>query len=264
MQFKYKDPIEISSESPSIVIPQCICDLLLLFCSLFSHIEIHSVQPGPEYISPDGLTLRPRQNGRHFANAIFKSIFVNENIWILIKISLEFVLKGSFNNIPALVQIMAWCRPDDKPLSEPVMVNLPTHMCVTRPQWVKRFAEGVTHSRDVTSILLDTSWVCHGVRTVQMGLWSCLALSFFLQNVMCLLFVFSLLIHVKIITGISLSSYLCVEISYAAVTPRRVALTCVQRVVKFCHTIGAQHFHVLRTFYTFGERSNASWLLLTR
>ena len=41
------------------------------------------------------------------------------------------------NNIPALVQIMAWRRPDDKPLSEPMMVSLLTHICVTRPQWVK-------------------------------------------------------------------------------------------------------------------------------
>ena len=32
---------------------------------------------------------------------------------------------------------MAWRRPGDKPLSEPMMVNLPTHICVTRPQWVK-------------------------------------------------------------------------------------------------------------------------------
>ena len=82
-------------------------------------------------------TLRPRQNGRHFADAIFKCIFLNENIWILIKISLKFVPKSSINNIPALVQIMAWRRPGDKPLSEPMVVNLPTHICVTRPQWVK-------------------------------------------------------------------------------------------------------------------------------
>ena len=80
--------------------------------------------------------LRPRQNGRHFANDIFKRIFVNENIWILINNSLKFVPKDSINNIPALVQIMAWRRPGDKPLSEPMMVNLPTHICVTRPQWV--------------------------------------------------------------------------------------------------------------------------------
>ena len=44
--------------------------------------------------------------------------------------------KDRINNIPALVQIMAWRRPGDKPLSEPIMVSLTTHICVTRPQWV--------------------------------------------------------------------------------------------------------------------------------
>ena len=67
---------------------------------------------------------------------IFKYIFLNENIWIWIKISLKFVSKGSINNIPALVQVMAWCRLGDKPLSEPMMDNLPMHICITRPQWV--------------------------------------------------------------------------------------------------------------------------------
>ena len=52
------------------------------------------------------------------------------------KNSLKFVPKGSINNIPALVQIMAWCRSGDKPLSEPVRESLLTHICVTRPQWV--------------------------------------------------------------------------------------------------------------------------------
>ena len=32
---------------------------------------------------------------------------------------------------------MAWHRSGDKPLSEPMMVGLPTQICVTRPQWVK-------------------------------------------------------------------------------------------------------------------------------
>ena len=31
--------------------------------------------------------LRPRQNGRHFADDICKGIFLNENVWIPIKIS---------------------------------------------------------------------------------------------------------------------------------------------------------------------------------
>ena len=83
-------------------------------------------------------TLRPRQNGRLFADDIFKCIFLNENVWISIKISLKFVPKGLINNIPALVQIMAWHRLGDKPLSEPMMVSLPTHICVTRPQWVNK------------------------------------------------------------------------------------------------------------------------------
>ena len=81
-------------------------------------------------------TLRPRQDGRRFADDTFKRIFLNENVRISIKISLKFVPKGPINNIPALVQIMAWRRSGDKPLSEPMMVTLPTHICVTRPQWV--------------------------------------------------------------------------------------------------------------------------------
>ena len=81
-------------------------------------------------------TLRPTQNGRNFADDTFKRIFVNKNVRISIKISLKFVPKGLINNIPALVQIMTWRRPGDKPLSEPVMVNLLTHICVTRPQCV--------------------------------------------------------------------------------------------------------------------------------
>ena len=90
-----------------------------------------------QLLACDGFnTLRPRQHGRHFADDIFKCIFMYENIWIPIKISLKFVPNGPINNIPALVQIMAWRRSGDKPLSEPMIVSLLTHICVTRPQWV--------------------------------------------------------------------------------------------------------------------------------
>ena len=77
--------------------------------------------------------LRPRQNGRHFSEDICKCIFLNGNVWISIEISLKFISKGQINNIPALVQIMAWRRPGDKPLSEPMMIILLTHICVARP-----------------------------------------------------------------------------------------------------------------------------------
>ena len=68
-------------------------------------------------------TLKPRQNGRHFADDTFKPIFLNENIRIWNKISLKFIPKGPINNIPALVQIMPWRRTGDKPLSEPMMTQ---------------------------------------------------------------------------------------------------------------------------------------------
>ena len=125
-------------------------------------------------------TLRPKRNGQHFADNIFKCIFFNENawifikislkfipkgpinnipaliqplsksdsddifkyiffnenVWILIKISLKFIPKGPINNIPTLIQTMAWRRPGDKPLSEPMMIMLLTHICITLPQRV--------------------------------------------------------------------------------------------------------------------------------
>ena len=84
----------------------------------------------------------------HFAGDIFKCILFNEDVWIPIKISLKFIPKGAINNILAMVQMMAWRRPGDKPLSEPMVVSLPTHICVTRPQWVKF----------VCALILFTRW----------------------------------------------------------------------------------------------------------
>ena len=77
-------------------------------------------------------TLSPSQNVRHFADDIFKCIFLNDDVWIPITFSLKFVPKGPTNNIPALVQITARRRAGDKLLSEPIMVSLPTHIWVTR------------------------------------------------------------------------------------------------------------------------------------
>ena len=87
-------------------------------------------------------TLRPRQQGRHFPDNIFKCILLNENVWISIRISVKFVPKVLINNTPSLVEIMAWCRSGDKPFSQPMMVSLLTHICVTRPQWVKQSRSG--------------------------------------------------------------------------------------------------------------------------
>ena len=106
------------------------------------------------------ITLRPRQNGRHFPDDIFQ-------------ISLNFVPMSPMNNFPALVQIMAWQRPGDKPLSEPMMVCLLTHLCVTRPQWVIKHFPGIGQScgtisvisRDITRTLVYRS-ACLSVQIV--------------------------------------------------------------------------------------------------
>ena len=64
----------------------------------------------------------PEQNDRHFADDIFRCIFSwMKSFCILIKISLKFVPEGPINNNPALVQIMAWRRIGDKPLSAPML-----------------------------------------------------------------------------------------------------------------------------------------------
>ena len=57
-----------------------------------------------------------------FSDDIFKYIFLNEDVWISLKISLKFIPKVRINNIPALVQMMAWRRSGDMPLSEPMIV----------------------------------------------------------------------------------------------------------------------------------------------
>ena len=78
---------------------------------------------------------RPRQNGRHFADAIFNRVSLNENVWIPTKISLKLVPKGPINNVAALAdnglvpsmrQAIMWTKGG----------SLPTHICVTRPQCI--------------------------------------------------------------------------------------------------------------------------------
>ena len=68
------------------------------------------------------MTLWLKQNARHFPDDIFICIFVNENVKISIKISLNFVPKGPINDTPALVQIMACCLFGAKPLSEKMLI----------------------------------------------------------------------------------------------------------------------------------------------
>ena len=129
----------------------CAGTRLLLLCNIYAQRErlrpltdARSINPALvklvifAYFADRALnSLRPRLNRRPFAEDIFKCIFWNENEWISPWISLRFVPKVRINNITALVQIMAWRWSGGNPLPEPMMVSLLTHICVTRPQWVK-------------------------------------------------------------------------------------------------------------------------------
>ena len=81
-----------------------------------------------EFMLPSLNTLRPRQNGRHFADDISKHISLNENFWIWNKISLKYVPLGLIDNMAALVQVMAWRQPGDMPLSEAMFVYWCIHV----------------------------------------------------------------------------------------------------------------------------------------
>ena len=75
---------------------QCLMTLwvlrLLMWHNIYSP-EMHTIFNS----SPAG------QNGRHFADDIFRCIFLNETFCILIEISLKFVPKGPIDIKPALV-----------------------------------------------------------------------------------------------------------------------------------------------------------------
>ena len=66
-------------------------------------------------------TLKPRQNGRRFADYILIIFFQNKSCYILIPISLRFVPMCPTDNSLALVQKMAWRLTGAMSLSETIM-----------------------------------------------------------------------------------------------------------------------------------------------
>ena len=77
-----------------------------------------------------------RQLGGKIADDIFKRIFVNENDWMSIKISLKFIPKCAIDNKSALVQVMAWHRQATSHYLNQCWPSSVTHICGTRGRWV--------------------------------------------------------------------------------------------------------------------------------
>ena len=74
-----------------------------------------------------------RQDGRHFADDIFKYIFMNGKLCILIWIPQNFVPNGPIDNKAALVQVMAW---RETATAHYIYQCWPTSLHGTRVRWV--------------------------------------------------------------------------------------------------------------------------------
>ena len=106
-------------------------------------------------------TSRPRQNGRNFTGDIFKCIFSNENVWILIEISLKFIPNCPINNILALVQIMVWRRPVNAiPQNKtPVTITLITFVGEIHISYTQCMMRGFPSNPQI-GILLKSCFCC--------------------------------------------------------------------------------------------------------
>ena len=83
-------------------------------------------------------------------------------MWISIKIWLKFGPRGQINNNPALGQVMAWRRPGDKPLSEPMMVRLYASLgpnvltsCQMNP-----WEQMSVHVQQTSTLKIEWKWKC--------------------------------------------------------------------------------------------------------
>ena len=79
-------------------------------------------------------TLRPIPNCRHLQTTLSNAFCWMKMNDVRLIFHWSLILRAQINNIPALVEIMARCRPGDNPLCDAIMVSLQTHKCVNRLQ----------------------------------------------------------------------------------------------------------------------------------
>ena len=115
-----------------------------------SHPQSAAAGNGPSFLFN---TLGPRQICRQFSDDISKFIFLDANAWNSLKISLILFPKFQINNIPSLVQMMAWRRPGDQPLSEPMMVSLLTASMRFNENWDGGNTRSVALFREISSAI---------------------------------------------------------------------------------------------------------------
>ena len=96
-------------------------------CLVRENLSLTKPQQYMNHVHIDGLT----HWGRDKMDAISQTTLSNAFLWMKM---LEFWLKFHWSLF--LRFQFQGCRPGGKPLSEPMMLCLTTHTCVTRPQWV--------------------------------------------------------------------------------------------------------------------------------
>ena len=80
-------------------------------------------------------TLRPRPNGQYFVDDIFKGISWNENVWIVVDISLKFIREGPTDNKSSLVRKMTRHRQVSGHYLNQWWSRLPMGICVAQPRY---------------------------------------------------------------------------------------------------------------------------------
>ena len=81
--------------------------------------QVVGIQQDPLLVA--GTQTRPKQNGRRFADDVFKRISLVEKDHILTVISLKFVPKVPVDDNTVSIQVMAWRLTSAKPLPEPML-----------------------------------------------------------------------------------------------------------------------------------------------
>ena len=106
----------------------------------------------------------PEQNGCHFADDVFKYIFVDEKSS---QILLKFVPEGPIDNNTALVQVLGTRQAASHYLNQCYLPSSLMHICGTRGRWVKQlghflqtnFISSISIWFQQFSIIWSTSWI---------------------------------------------------------------------------------------------------------
>ena len=117
----------------------------------------------------------PGPNGCHFANKIFKCIFMNKRLCTLIWISLKFVPKIRSDNKCTLVQVLAWRIIGDKPLSELMLTQFTeAHAALESDEFKQSGSTGLLFFKTVFFRIRSFCFVLedlcdNGLTTITMG-----------------------------------------------------------------------------------------------